>query len=340
MKKSILICLAAMSLLLSTSCTASNDTAQSSDLKTDTSSISINSTNKNIWTYESSNGYVDKYGIQYEEGGIVITGYNGSDNVITVPETIDGKTVVGCIGDIFGRLDENGEFISSVTEICFPKDMHSVILPYYENIETITFPDGQTSVRKGCFKQCTNLKSFDCPSELTSIGDSAFSGCGSLTDVTFNDKLESIGSAAFYNTSLTKIALPESLKEIGASAFSDCANLQEVELPEGVNKIGKGAFRNTAITSINLPSELTEIENGMFLNCTSLASVEIPNKVQKIGANAFENCTLLKTISIPDSVESIDESAFKGCDDLIINCSEGSYAERYASEHGFSYIVT
>ena len=59
--------------------------------------------------------------------------------------------------------------------------------------------------------------------------------------------------------------------------------------------------------------------------------------ITSIGDSAFAECFNLECVYIPDSVEYISESAFVGCDFdgwLTFVCTEGSYAERYAIEHG------
>lgn len=58
-----------------------------------------------------------------------------------------------------------------------------------------------------------------------------------------------------------------------------------------------------------------------------------------IGASAFYNCRSLTSVTIPKSVTSIGENAFSGCDNLVLQVKEGSYAQAYAQENKFKYIV-
>lgn len=84
---------------------------------------------------------------------------------------------------------------------------------------------------------------------------------------------------------------------------------------------------------------------------TAAGDVEIPAffedlPVTAIADGAFENCFLLESVTIPDSVVTIGERAFSyigsdseyyNLDNLIIRCSEDSYAEAYAEANGFKF---
>ena len=66
--------------------------------------------------------------------------------------------------------------------------------------------------------------------------------------------------------------------------------------------------------------------------------MKIPEKVTKIGDFAFGHCKDLK-IEIPASVKSIGKETFYACDNLIIYGKKGSYAEKYAKENNFKFVV-
>ena len=81
-----------------------------------------------------------------------------------------------------------------------------------ETLETVVLPGSVTSIGKGAFEQCVNLRSVTLPEGLTQIGDNAFEGCESLSE----------------------IVIPSTVTDIGEGAFEDCGSLRSVALPDRV----------------------------------------------------------------------------------------------------------
>lgn len=72
--------------------------------------------------------------------------------------------------------------------------------------------------------------------------------------------------------------------------------------------------------------------------------IVLPNTIKKIGEYAFINCCF-EYINIPDSVTEIGEGAFTNGDgelleNLVILCTQGSYAESYAKENEIAYRLS
>lgn len=90
---------------------------------------------------------------------------------------------------------------------------------------------------------------------------------------------------------------------------------------------------------VTIPNTVTTIGIGAFDTCTSLKAIDIPDSVVSIKLFAFIDCTSLKTITIPKSVIEIDDDAFNGCTALkTIRGSQGSYAQKWAEEHGYTFV--
>ena len=87
-------------------------------------------------------------------------------------------------------------------------------------IESITIPDGVTTIGGYAFCNCSSLQSIAIPDGVTSIENLAFYGCSSLQS----------------------IAIPDGVTEIGDCAFEGCSSLQSIEIPDGVTSIGDLAF--------------------------------------------------------------------------------------------------
>ncbi len=93
----------------------------------------------------------------YEDNGhgVTLTGWNGSATVLTIPQTIDGKTVTA-IGDGAFRDRE---------------------------LERVTLPDGVKTVGWFAFSGCYRLVSVSLPASIESIGYGAFERCSATMRV-------------------------------------------------------------------------------------------------------------------------------------------------------------
>ena len=244
------------------------------------------------FTYE----YSDYYG-----GGIIITGYTGSDTEVVIPEWIGEKSVT-CIDT---RAFEN---CSSLTSIEIPSRVVYIGLYAFDGCSSLTriVVDNQNTAYASEESNCIIQKSTN----------TLIVGC-----------------------SRTKI--PSSVTSIGYSAFRNCSSLTSIEIPDSVTSIGDYAFIDcSSLTSIKIPSSVTSIGWYTFSGCSSLTSIKIPDSVTSIAANAFQRCSSLTSIKIPDSVTSIGEDAFDGCSSLTIYCPDGSTAKQYAIDNNIPYQLT
>ncbi len=104
-------------------------------------------------------------------------------------------------------------------------------------IETITLPDGVTSIGSNAFSSCSQLESITIPSTVMSIGNYAFSSCSSLEIVTFEGDVDAIGNYAFNGcVSLTTV------NYYGTTEPSPAAST---------------AFSDTALLTVNVPTNYT-----------------------------------------------------------------------------------
>ena len=104
-----------------------------------------------------------------------------------------------------------------------------------------------------------------------------------------------------------------------------------------VTEIADNAFsNNTAIEYIEIPSTVKDIGEYAFYGCTNLKKAVLPASVTMIKDATFYGCTKLEEIIIPASVTSIAANAFRDCPVKFVG-EDGSYAEKYAKEHGFAF---
>lgn len=230
-----------------------------------------------------------------------------------------------------------------------------------KKLKEITIPESVKTMEDGVFFNCESLEKIRLPENLEALGryilhntsyynneenwengllyfDNYLVDAKNLSgNVTVKDGTTLIGLQVFaIEKNLVSVNFPDSLKDIGSYCFSECVSLRAVDLPK----------------------TLTEIPKGAFSGCLSLETLYIPDGVKSIGDNAFLDCEKLKYIRIPASVESFGENSvgfynpysnFEDIDmpvmpedysklkNLVIAGYEGSAAEKYANEHGFTF---
>ena len=158
--------------------------------------------------------------------GATVYQYDGKTmpTTLIVPDTVDGKTVVG-IGDGFLRNAD------SVTRVVLP--------------ETVT------SIGDGAFNSCSQLRQLNLPAMLTTLGEYAFTRCPKLTRITSRSAAFSAENGVIYNADRTALlyapgavsmTVPSTVTRIGDHAFYYGEQLQSGTVPVGLQSIGKDAF--------------------------------------------------------------------------------------------------
>ncbi len=244
--------------------------------------------------------------MEFDDGTIAITGYNGDEAKLDIPAELDGK---------------------SVTEIGYNA---------FENctsLESVTIPDGVTYIGDNAFYGCTSLTSVTIPESVANIYYDAFYNCPSLKTVTIPASVTSIGNEAFgyYRGEETWEDIKidgftiTGYKNSAAYAYArdnefDFTSLGEVD-PLAYEELEDGNLELVAyygdkeeLTKLDIPAEIdgkkvAEIGESAFRGCTSLTSVTIPEGLSVIGGYAFKNCTSLTSVTIPKSVH-IGRGAF------------------------------
>ena len=251
-------------------------------------------TRTSLFSYRSTSGGIEVY--QYD-------GNEEESGTLTVPEEIDGKTVVS-IGEnfIYGEDWDGVELPDTITNI------DDYAFYYCTNLTSINLSAALESIGDYAFYYCTNLTSIDLPAALTSIGTSVFSGCSSLTAINVdsgNTVYSSIDGVLYGDAGATLLFYP--------CGRSDAA----VIIPDGVITIGASAFTwNKTITSVTMPDTVTALGQNAFYGCTSLLTVDFSENLETIGMGAFYKCSVLEAAVLPDTLESIDEYGFTYCYNL------------------------
>lgn len=120
------------------------------------------------------------------EGGVAITGFTGKDEIVVIPETINGKTVVVIGGSSF----VNKDFIRG-----------------------IKIADTVRTVSKSAFVNCFGLEVAVMGKGVKLLDQTSFSMCNNLKTVELNDGLEEI-SRAFICENLKELEIPSSVTKL------------------------------------------------------------------------------------------------------------------------------
>ncbi|MBQ9765266.1 MAG: leucine-rich repeat protein [Lachnospiraceae bacterium] len=190
-----------------------------------------------------------------------------------------------------------------------------------ENSENVTTPQGETAV--GEEETIGEIAPEDLfKYKINEDGTATISGINvkGLKEINVPEKIDGytvtgISDFTFYMyTSMRSITLPETITKLSNQAFYWCPNLSSIELPQGLTVIEASMFSGSGLVNIVIPDGVTNIENHAFSFSVKLESATIPGSVTYIEDNAFLQCSSLQ----------------------IIRVEQGSYAETWAKEQGFS----
>ena len=205
---------------------------------------------KAYWTYDD---------IKYEcnlnliEAGATVIGYIGSNNEITIPNTVNipdkGITI---------KVTTIGTHFNSSSEII------KINLP--ENVDTIS---------NGAFQVLTSIREINLEN-VSYVGDYAFY----LSDITSAvlSKVKTIGDFAFYTcNNLSEVTFPETDFYIGNFAFAYSNRITDIFI-KGAVHIGKNAFEATYTTVTSLVVRPLPVDYEIFNNRPILTLTSDGNK--------------------------------------------------------------
>lgn len=218
---------------------------------------------------------------------------------ITLPSTLDGKTVISLKNESFKGA----------------------------NITGLVIPNTLKSIGYGSFSDCANLSSVNL-GQLEKISFDVFKNCPKLTAVTIPKTLISgptnVGGVFTGTTKLTSVTFENGLTQIPDGILRNCTSITKVTIPSSTTKINECAFQNSGLTEITIPNSIKEIDFYAFKDCEKLEKVTILNENAKMGWYSSQ--------PTKDSVfENHNEN-------LTIYCYEGSIAAKYAISNNIKYV--
>ena len=198
------------------------------------------------------------------DSGVTVTGYNGGELVLVIPDTVEDKPV------------------TAIAENAF-KDMG--------NLKAISIPDSVTSIGKSALEGCKSLTSMKTP--VYTCEDAPYFGAifGAASYET---------NGGFVPAGLSTLVITSG-ETIPDYAFYACRGLEALSLPETVTEMGAFAFYGCeALTYITTrDTALTTVGDHAFAGCIALLDLTLPATVTYMGAGMLEGCGKLESLTIP-----------------------------------------
>ena len=203
---------------------------------------------------------------QYRNG-YAVTGYEGSDTIVTVPSTYNNKPVVS-----IGTGNGDGfSYCSSIKEVILPntiQQIQSKSFLYCTSLENIEIPSC-LDVGEKAFGYCVMLNNVVIPSNCVTIGTEVFIGDAALTD------LEILGGTINILVlkgcdSLLKLTIGEDVIQVQDKALSPCINLKQLNIAR-LDKPVQSLFDSILYM-------LTKSANFVPINFTNVDNIIIPEE--------------------------------------------------------------
>lgn len=188
---------------------------------------------------DDKNFYLDYVKYTVEEGHLIVSGY---DKV-----GFNGRAIIASGITYKGNIYKVLRIGESAFENCGSKTYFNEagVAVTDENgaLNSVSIPDGITSIGDNAFKGCNRLSSLTIPNSVTSIGNYAFAYCSKLTSVTIPDGIKVINTGTFEGcASLNSMVIPNGVTSIEDYAFYDCRGMTSFDIPNGVMAISCTAF--------------------------------------------------------------------------------------------------
>lgn len=254
--------------------------------------------------------------------GIEIQRILDDSDTVTIPNTIDGKNVVGFSENKIGgwgdhRNDNYFYNIKNIKVINNDPSNKLCAISFYnvKNLENITIDDNIEKIDGNCITSLDNLKSVIFPKSIKEIGKYSFMFCPNVETTNIDECIGlDLSNCCMDNTKWGKKIMDKNngFLVINGQLLKCNNDDSKITIPEGVETICCNAFgysyfiivSKSKIQEINFPKSLKTIKTGAFQNAL-IGAVKIPNGVV-VEENAFDVDTIIKGEN--DSITEIEKN--------------------------------
>ncbi|MDD6147249.1 MAG: leucine-rich repeat domain-containing protein [Oscillospiraceae bacterium] len=242
--------------------------------------------------------YGDFNYIILDDSSVSITGYNGLNSNVNIPETIDDKKVTSISG---AAIQDMGDSLRGIYIPKFVDHIDMAELAACAGLEKITvdvlnpnfYSDSYGALLDHNMRKIFVYPSgadygvYTPPATLQMVCDNAFMLSENLHRVILLNGVSSIGSMAFAACpNLESVSVTEELKSIGDKAFAGCVSLFDIDITS-VRSLGAGAFMDcAALEEISFGVNLSEIKEYTLKGCISLENMMVYSDSTKISSDS------------------------------------------------------
>ncbi len=282
-----------------------------------------------LWLIATTVSHADtfeNYTYQVQTDGTVsITKYNGKEQTVEIPATINGKNVSLIASEAFAKN-------TNIITVSIPgtvKKIDSGAFVSCSNLENVYLENGIEDIYSYAFEQ-TNVKTIAIPESVDFLSELAFFKCSNFTEyqvVENNTEYTDIDGVLYskdgkelvqypYGRKDTSYKIVDGTEVVGDQAFAQNNTLKTVEFPSSLTTIEEWAFYSTALEEVYIPQNVTKIDTHVFEGCKNLKTVNMQANIRLLELSVFHNNPSLVNVTLPDTLISIRTDAFTGCTSL------------------------
>lgn len=325
-----------------------------SSVAADENVISCDELGEKLYSDSNNSNISNNWDYVEQNGGIYITYCRLSDEELTIPDTIDGKPVVGIdylgwrygvktlnVPDSVIYISNNAIPLSDLQTLNLGANISTLsidMITYCSNLSVINIPESNPN-----FKVVDGIV-------YNKTGDTLIVyplGKGSVYNIPDNvtniDVM--LNNPNYSGISFTFSENSKIFKKIDGVSYTydmqtvigcDPEKTGEYTMPDSVTSIKSMAFYNTKLSKVNVSKNVTEITYYSFADCANLETINMPDNVTTIDEYAFYCSNLKNLTTLPKNLVNLNDYAFASTQLQSITIPDsvtqmGSYAFSYSS---------